>query len=82
MAVCERLLVLSEHLLPFQPASFRDFLLYEQHNIDAARGLMERFHPGQSRLTSAFETLTRRPFQLSKPRPLFYLQPIYYMSTT
>jgi 2-keto-4-pentenoate hydratase/2-oxohepta-3-ene-1,7-dioic acid hydratase in catechol pathway len=80
MAMCERHLALSEHLLPFQPASFRDFLLYEQHNIDAARGLVQRFHPGQSRVTRAVEALSRRPFPLFKPKPLFYRQPIYYMS--
>jgi hypothetical protein len=69
MAICERQLAMSEHLLPFQPASFRDFLLYEKHNINAARGLVQRFHPGQSRVTRAVETLTRRPFPLFKPKP-------------
>lgn len=71
---------LSGHVLPFQPASFRDFMLYEQHATDAARGLVRQFHPGQFRATKAIERLTRTPFPLFKPKPLFYRQPIYYMS--
>lgn len=66
--------------LPFQPLSFRDFMLYEQHNIGASRGLIERFHPFQHRLTSAYETVTSKPFPLFRPHALFYQQPIYYMS--
>jgi len=67
-------------LLPFQPASFRDFMLYEQHVLDASRGLVQRFHPGQYRLIETVEALTRRTFPLLKPKALFYAQPIYYMS--
>ncbi|MDY6997719.1 MAG: fumarylacetoacetate hydrolase family protein, partial [Actinomycetota bacterium] len=71
---------LSGQLLPFQPVSFRDFMLYERHAIDAARGLVRRFHPGQSRVAERIEKLTGRPFPLFKPKSLFYRQPIYYMS--
>ncbi|MEW5808404.1 MAG: fumarylacetoacetate hydrolase family protein [Actinomycetota bacterium] len=67
-------------LLPFAPASFRDFMLYERHAVDAARGLVKRFHPGQARAAAVIETLTRKPLPLFKPKPLFYRQPIYYMS--
>jgi 2-keto-4-pentenoate hydratase/2-oxohepta-3-ene-1,7-dioic acid hydratase in catechol pathway len=67
-------------LLPFQPASFRDFMLYEQHVLDASRGLVRRFHPVQYRLVETVEALTRRTFPLLKPKPLFYAQPMYYMS--
>ncbi|MDF2584444.1 MAG: fumarylacetoacetase [Mycobacterium sp.] len=70
----------STQLLPFQPASFRDFMLYEQHVLDASRGLVRRFHPGQYRLVKSIEALTRRTFPLLKPKRLFYTQPIYYMS--
>ncbi|WP_181398305.1 fumarylacetoacetate hydrolase family protein [Streptomyces araujoniae] len=66
-------------LLPLQPLSFRDFLLYEQHNIDAARGLVRRFHPVQARVTGAWERIVRRPFPLFRPSALFYRQPVYYM---
>jgi len=70
----------SAALLPFQPASFRDFMLYEKHVQDAGRGLVRRFHPGQYRVVTAVETFTRRTFPLLKPKPLFYTQPMYYMS--
>ena len=70
----------SASVLPFQPASFRDFMLYEQHVLDASRGLLRRFHPKQSRAVAGVEALTRRPFPLLRPKPLFYTQPIYYMS--
>lgn len=80
LALAQRQLVTSEHLLPFQPLSFRDFMLYEQHTIDASRGLVKRFHPGQHRVTETVEKLTRRTFPLFKPHALFYRQPTYYMS--
>jgi len=70
----------SSVLLPFQPVSFRDFMLYEQHVLDASRGLVRRFHPGQYRLVETVEALTRRTFPLLKPKALFYAQPMYYMS--
>lgn len=80
LASAHRHLDLSGHVLPFQPASFRDFMLYERHAIDAARGLVRRFHPAQSRAAEGIEKLTRKPFPLFRPKALFYRQPIYYMS--
>lgn len=67
-------------LLPFQPASFRDFMLYEHHVVDASRGLVRRFHPMQAKAVAAVEAITRRTFPLLRPKPLFYAQPMYYMS--
>ena len=64
LACAQRHLELSGHVLPFQPASFRDFMLYERHAIDAARGLVRRFQPRQSRAAERIERLT-------KPFPLF-----------
>ncbi|MDP1910226.1 MAG: fumarylacetoacetate hydrolase family protein, partial [Hyphomicrobium sp.] len=32
-------------ILPFAPRSFRDFMLYERHAVDAARGFVRRFMP-------------------------------------
>ncbi|KVZ18410.1 fumarylacetoacetase [Burkholderia cepacia] len=64
--------------LPFQPISFRDFMLYEKHVIDASRGYARRFVPGGYRLAALFEGLARRPFPAFRPRPLWYRQPIYY----
>lgn len=67
-------------VLPFQPLSFRDFMLYEQHNVDASRGYTARFRPGAHRLARAVEMLTRRTFPAYRPHQLWYRQPIYYMS--
>lgn len=60
--------------------SFRDFLLSEQHNINASRGLVKRFYPGTYQLTRAIEKVTRRTYPAFKPQKLFYSEPIYYIS--
>ncbi|WP_435592574.1 fumarylacetoacetate hydrolase family protein [Nocardia sp. bgisy118] len=67
-------------VLPVCPASFRDFMVFEEHAIAAARGLARRFVPAAHRLGRAFETLTRRTFPAFRPHALWYRQPIYYMS--
>lgn len=71
---------LSGHVLPCQPASFRDFMVHEKHAVDAARGLVGRFMPAAAPVAAAFEKLTKKTFPPFKPKPLFYRQPIYYMS--
>jgi hypothetical protein len=30
-------------LIPFEPRSYRDFILYERHAVDAARGFVAKF---------------------------------------
>lgn len=65
--------------LPFTPRSFRDFMLYEAHAIDAARGFVRRFMPMAARVASAYEAVTRRTFPPLRPNPLWYRQPIYYL---
>lgn len=64
--------------LPFAPRSFRDFMLYETHAIDAARGFVKRFMPAAARIAGAYEAITRRTFPALKPHALWYRQPIYY----
>jgi 2-keto-4-pentenoate hydratase/2-oxohepta-3-ene-1,7-dioic acid hydratase in catechol pathway len=66
-------------LLPFQPLAFRDFMLFERHAIDAARGWARRFAPSAFSLARAYERLTGRDFPAFRPAPLYYRQPIYYM---
>ncbi|MFF3574621.1 fumarylacetoacetate hydrolase family protein [Nocardia jiangxiensis] len=67
-------------VLPVCPVSFRDFMLFEKHAIDAARGLARRFVPAGYRVGQLYETLTRRTFPAFRPNALWYRQPIYYMS--
>jgi len=63
---------------PFEPRSFRDFMLYETHAIDAARGFVKRFMPGAARIVDGYERITGRTFPKLKPHALWYRQPIYY----
>lgn len=67
-------------VLPFAPASFRDFMLYEKHVIDASRGYTKQFMPGAFPITQLVEKLTGKPFKKFRPHPLWYQQPIYYLS--
>jgi 2-keto-4-pentenoate hydratase/2-oxohepta-3-ene-1,7-dioic acid hydratase in catechol pathway len=66
-------------VIPFEPRSFRDFMLYEAHAIAAARGFVNAFMPGAARIVLAYEALTGLVFPKLKPKPLWYRQPIYYM---
>lgn len=66
-------------LLPFQPRSFRDFMLFERHAINAARGFVREFMPKRHALVSGYERLTGRDFPYLRPTSLWYRQPIYYM---
>jgi 2-keto-4-pentenoate hydratase/2-oxohepta-3-ene-1,7-dioic acid hydratase in catechol pathway len=67
-------------VLPVCPASFRDFMLFEKHAIDAAHGMAKRFLPIGYRVGRVYEALTRRTFPPFRPHSLWYRQPIYYMS--
>lgn len=67
-------------VLPICPTSFRDFMMYETHAVDAARGLAKRFLPRTYRAARVYETITRRTFPLFRPKGLWYREPIYYMS--
>ncbi|MCP5059978.1 MAG: fumarylacetoacetate hydrolase family protein [bacterium] len=70
-----------EALLPFDPVSFRDFMLYEKHALDAARGYARRFMPAASKLISLYEAVLRRPPAFLHPKPIWYEKPIYYMGS-
>lgn len=55
-------------------------MLYESHVVNASRGYARRFMPKLHSLAGVYESLTKRTFPAFKPRPLWYRQPIYYMS--
>lgn len=65
--------------LPFVPRSFRDFMLYERHAIDAARGFVRCFMPRVWPILLAYEAVLGPPFPPLRPHRLWYRQPIYYM---
>jgi 2-keto-4-pentenoate hydratase/2-oxohepta-3-ene-1,7-dioic acid hydratase in catechol pathway len=65
-------------ILPFEPLSFRDFLLFEQHFIDASRGFVKRFLPKKHKTTALYEWFMKKPFPQFKPPAIWYEQPLYY----
>lgn len=65
--------------LPFAPRSFRDFMLYERHAIDAARGFVRLFMPRAWPVVRAWEAAIGAPFPMLRPHRLWYRQPIYYI---
>lgn len=67
-------------MLPFQPLSFRDFMLFESHGINSARGYVRRFMPLAYPVVWAWDKVFRRPLPALRPSALWYHQPTYYMS--
>ncbi len=66
-------------VLPFEPRSFRDFMLYEGHAVAAARGFVRTRMPAAYQVVRAYEALTGTTFPKLKPHALWYRQPTYYM---
>jgi 2-keto-4-pentenoate hydratase/2-oxohepta-3-ene-1,7-dioic acid hydratase in catechol pathway len=65
-------------ILPFQPRSFRDVLLYEKHWVQSSRGYVRHFMPAAFRVTRLYERLTDSTFPAFRPPKLLARQPIYY----
>ncbi|WP_457633726.1 fumarylacetoacetate hydrolase family protein [Oceanithermus desulfurans] len=68
-----------EALLPFEPTSFRDFMLYEAHAIGATKGWLKRFLPRAYRFVEIFERISGRPHAKVRPSALWYERPIHYL---
>ncbi|KAI1432711.1 FAA hydrolase [Xylaria sp. CBS 124048] len=66
--------------LPFQPRSYRDFMLFESHYYGAAIGMTGLYRPAANLLGRLFSALTGADFPLFKPPALWYKQPIFYQS--
>lgn len=66
-------------ILPFEPRSFRDFMLSEKHAIDAGHGMVKHFLPALYPVIQLYEKITRRTFPALRPKPIWYRQPVYYM---
>lgn len=64
---------------PFAPKSYRDFMLCEQHYINAASNYAKANRPGAYRFTQLYKKLTGKTHSKLKPAPLWYQQPIFYM---
>ncbi|KAH9906896.1 FAA hydrolase [Xylariomycetidae sp. FL2044] len=66
--------------LPFQPRSYRDFMLFERHYYGSAMGLTKLYLPTANYISRAFSALTGLDFPFFKPHRLWYRQPIFYQS--
>ncbi|KAI1178026.1 FAA hydrolase [Nemania sp. FL0916] len=66
--------------LPFQPRSYRDFMLFERHYYGAAVGMTSLYSPVAHKIGTLFSYVTGMDFPLFKPRRLWYEQPIFYQS--
>ncbi|KAI5921028.1 FAA hydrolase [Camillea tinctor] len=66
--------------LPFQPRSYRDFMLFERHYYGASMGMTKKFRPWVHTLARVYWTVTGAEFPWFKPHPLWYQQPIFYQS--
>ena len=64
--------------LPIAPRSYRDFMLFENHVINASRGYLKRFNPGMLKVTNLYEKVRGKTFPKFLPKALWYQQPIYY----
>ncbi len=68
-----------EALLPFNPLSFRDFMLWERHYMQSKLGLVRQFKPSAARILSLYQKVTGKPHPKLKPPKMFYDVPVYYM---
>ncbi len=64
---------------PFAPKSYRDFMLSEQHYINAASQYAKTNMPTAYRLTQIYKKLTGKTHSKLMPSPLWYEEPIFYM---
>ena len=70
---------LIEFVLPFQPLSYRDFMLFEMHCINAAKGFVKKYLPHLLPVINFYEKIIGKPFPKLKPKKRWYEYPIYYL---
>jgi len=66
-------------LIPMRPTAYRDFMLYEKHAIDAARGFVKKYLPHMLAEMIEYEEKNGEPIALVKPKERYYKHPIYYL---
>lgn len=66
-------------IIPFQASAYRDFMLYEKHAIDAARGFVKKYMPHVFPIVNTYEKVFGKAFPKLKPKKRYYKHPIYYM---
>ena len=68
-----------QDIIPFRPTAYRDFMLYEKHAIDAARGFVKKYMSHLLPIVNTYEKVFKKPFPKLKPKKRYYQHPIYYM---
>lgn len=66
--------------LPFQPPSYRDLMLSEEHYYNAAQGMAQLYYPLASKIGQLYSAITGWKFPGFHPSALWYKQPIFYQS--
>lgn len=66
-------------LLPFEPQTLRAFSVYEQHQIQSARGLARRYLPQAAKFGALYERITGKVFPKFRPVEMFDRHPLFYM---
>ena len=68
-----------QEIIPFRPSAYRDFMLYEKHAIEAARGFVKKYMSHLLPIVNTYEKVFGKPFPKLKPKKRYYQHPIYYM---
>ncbi|PCJ47489.1 MAG: fumarylacetoacetate hydrolase [Gammaproteobacteria bacterium] len=65
--------------MPFQPLSYRDFMLFEEHYIAAKKGFVKKYFPALLPVINIYERVANKTFPALKPAKRWYQYPIYYL---
>lgn len=68
-----------QRLIPFKPTAYRDFMLYEQHYINACLGFVKKYIPQLLPDIEEYETENGEVSPQLKPKQRWYDYPIYYL---
>ncbi len=70
---------IQKYLIPFKPTAYRDFMLFEQHAIDAARGFVKKYLSHLLPVIEQYEAENNAVYPQLKPKQRWYDYPIYYL---
>ena len=59
---------LCDSVIPINPVAYRDFMLYEKHAINAARGFVKKYMANLFPIVTTYEKIFRKPFPKLKPK--------------
>jgi 2-keto-4-pentenoate hydratase/2-oxohepta-3-ene-1,7-dioic acid hydratase in catechol pathway len=65
--------------IPFQPLSYRDFILFEEHYIAAKKGFIDKYYSYLIPFINIYERVANKTCPVLKPEKRWYEYPIYYL---